>query len=79
MVEMRIIYWEIMTDVFLGFGASWRLESVEVTDQTSGKKFFFPCNQWLSNSKGDSQIIRELTCDVGSNNGQTKSKYFYNN
>jgi len=35
---------------------------VEVEDSSTGAKYMFPCNRWLSKSEDDKQISRELTC-----------------
>ena len=43
-----------------GFGADWYLERVEITNQGTNRKWEFPCGQWLSKSKGDGQLSREL-------------------
>jgi hypothetical protein len=40
--------------------ASWHLEYIKVDDVASGKSFKFDCNKWLSLSKEDKQIVREL-------------------
>jgi hypothetical protein len=47
------------TGNFLG-NASWHLENIKVDDLQSGKSFKFDCNKWLSLSKEDKQIVREL-------------------
>ncbi|XP_063722696.1 lipoxygenase homology domain-containing protein 1-like isoform X2 [Symsagittifera roscoffensis] len=48
-----------------GLNPSWHLDSVEVEETGgSGKKWRFPCNQWLSNSKGDKTTSRDLLCDT---------------
>jgi hypothetical protein len=45
-----------------GLGNSnWHLESVTVEDQHKQKKYTFMCQKWLSLSKDDKQIVRELT------------------
>jgi len=43
-----------------GFGASWYLDCVEVTNYATNENWFFPCSQWLDKSKGDKKIEREL-------------------
>ena len=43
-------------------GASWHLENVIVEDLNTRKEYKFPCNKWLSKSKDDKQLTRELTC-----------------
>jgi hypothetical protein len=40
--------------------ASWHLEYIKVDDLQSGRSFKFDCNKWLSLSKEDKQIVREL-------------------
>lgn len=54
------------------FGNSnWHLESIKVEDLSTGKAFTFNCNKWLSLSKDDKQIVRELKCDdSGSRDGR---------
>lgn len=44
------------------FGANWFLESVEITDESAGESFMFPCNRWLAKDKDDGSLVRELTC-----------------
>lgn len=44
------------------FGASWHLDNVLVEDLNTKKEYKFPCNKWLSKSKDDKQLTRELTC-----------------
>lgn len=44
------------------FGANWFLESVEITDESTGESFMFPCNRWLAKDKDDGSLVRELTC-----------------
>jgi hypothetical protein len=41
---------------------SWHLEYVQIDDIRKGKKYMFPCNQWLSYKNGDQQVGCELTC-----------------
>jgi PLAT/LH2 domain len=59
-----IVFFQIHTSVsfYSGFGAAWHLAHIEVEDITTGQKFMFPCNRWLSKSEEDKQICRELTC-----------------
>ena len=40
---------------FSATGDSWFLDSVEVTRK--GQTVYFPCQQWLSSSEGDKQVI----------------------
>jgi hypothetical protein len=46
-----------------GSGAEhdWLLAAVEVELVTTGDKLFFPCDTWLSSTKGDKQLARRLT------------------
>ena len=46
-----------------GYGADsgWFVKEVEVDVPTSGKKYFFPCNRWLSQNKEDGKVIRVLS------------------
>ena len=50
--------------------ASWHLDSVVVEDlganRGQGKSYSFSCKKWLSLSKDDKQIVRELVPDGGS-------------
>lgn len=43
-----------------GFGASWFLECVTVTDLADGKEFYFPCSKWFDKDKDDKKTEREL-------------------
>lgn len=45
----------------------WHLESVKVEDVEKNRTYFFPCSKWLSLSKDDKQIVRELTPLVDDN------------
>jgi hypothetical protein len=45
---------------FLGLGASWYLDSVEITNYATGEDVFFPCKMWFDKSKDDKKIEREL-------------------
>jgi len=45
-----------------GLGAAWHLADIEVEETSTGQRYLFPCSQWLSTSKDDKQICRELTC-----------------
>ena len=47
--------------------ASWHLESVKVEDLNTGRTFLFNCNKWLSLSKDDKQIVRELKVEDNQN------------
>ena len=51
-----------MVDLLSGLGAAWHLADIEVEETSSGQKFMFACNRWLSKSEDDKQICRELTC-----------------
>ena len=46
-----------------GYGADsgWFVKEVEVDVPTSGKKYFFPCNRWLSQNKEDGKVVRVLS------------------
>jgi lipoxygenase homology domain-containing protein 1 len=54
--------------------SSWHLEYVQVTDNNANRSYMFPCNKWLSSSKDDKQIIRELTCNDDSSNDHRNSQ-----
>ena len=60
-------------------GASWHLESVVVEDLNSHKEYKFPCKKWLSGSKDDKQMTRELTCantdDIGTPKVGERTEY----
>lgn len=43
----------------------WHLDWVRVDDLGKQKTYMFPCNKWLSLSKDDKQIVRELTLEGG--------------
>eukprot|EP01123_Difflugia_compressa_P005057 TRINITY_DN1661_c0_g1_i1.p1 TRINITY_DN1661_c0_g1~~TRINITY_DN1661_c0_g1_i1.p1 ORF type:complete len:960 (-),score=248.52 TRINITY_DN1661_c0_g1_i1:25-2904(-) len=43
-----------------GFGASWFLDKVVVTNQQSGTKWYFLCGRWLAKDEDDHSIVREL-------------------
>ncbi|CAF2821092.1 unnamed protein product [Rotaria sp. Silwood2] len=40
--------------------SSWHLEYVQIEDLQTGQIYVFPCNKWLSSTKDDRQIVREL-------------------
>ena len=46
-----------------GYGpdSGWFVKEVEVDVPTSGKKYFFPCNRWLSQNKEDGKVVRVLS------------------
>jgi hypothetical protein len=50
---------------------NWHLEYVKVEDLASGKQWLFECNKWLSLSKDDKQIVRELTPTVKDDDGRS--------
>ncbi|TSK72011.1 Lipoxygenase homology domain-containing protein 1 [Bagarius yarrelli] len=45
-----------------GLAPGWHLESVDISDETLGKKFRFRCDRWLAKKEDDGQIMRELAC-----------------
>jgi hypothetical protein len=47
-----------------GMFSSWKLDRVVVLEEGTQSRYEFPCGQWLSKSKGDKQLLRELS--VGS-------------
>lgn len=50
-----------------GVGPAWHMSHAEVTDEATGKTYFFPCNQWFDAKVGDKKTERELTvADPGS-------------
>ena len=42
--------------------ASWFLDEVTVVEMESQSSYVFPCYKWLSKSKGDKQVTREIAC-----------------
>lgn len=51
--------------------ASWHLEYIKVEDLGIGKSYTFNCNKWLSLSKDDKQIVRELKVEDSGSRGGT--------
>ena len=47
------------TGSFIG-NANWHLDHIKAEDLGNGRQFMFKCNKWLSLSKEDRQIVREL-------------------
>lgn len=45
-----------------GLAPGWHLESVDIHDETLGKKYRFRCDRWLAKKEDDGQIMRELAC-----------------
>ncbi|XP_078473113.1 lipoxygenase homology domain-containing protein 1 [Lampetra planeri] len=43
-----------------GGSAAWFLDRVEITDENSKSKYFFPCQRWLAIDEDDGQLAREL-------------------
>lgn len=43
-----------------GLGASWFVDSVEITNIATGDVDFFPCNKWFDKKLDDKQIERDL-------------------
>jgi hypothetical protein len=43
--------------------ANWHLDFIKVEDLATGRSFNFKCNKWLSLSKDDKQIVRDLKPD----------------
>ena len=42
------------------FGADWYLDKVIIDSPSLGKTWVFPCSRWLSKSKDDGKIDRDL-------------------
>jgi hypothetical protein len=42
----------------------WHLEYVKIEDLQMNKTYIFNCNKWLSLSKDDKQLVRELTPEI---------------
>lgn len=36
------------------------MDHVEITDEATGERYYFPCGMWLDRSEGDRQIERLL-------------------
>ncbi|KAL7062668.1 hypothetical protein AAHC03_0509 [Spirometra sp. Aus1] len=49
-----------------GHSPDWFLEKVIVEDLDRGQTYAFPCNQWLSDSRDDGLLVRDL--HIGSSN-----------
>ena len=43
-----------------GLGASWCLDHVAVTNQSTGDKYTFLCNEWIDKKKGNKELFRIL-------------------
>lgn len=56
-------------------GPAWHLGYVEVVDESSGKTFFFRCNNWLSKSDGDKLTERELMATDPSDIASAQTAY----
>ncbi|RNA20947.1 lipoxygenase homology domain-containing 1 isoform X1, partial [Brachionus plicatilis] len=56
--KLRI--WHDNTGNLLG-NTHWHLDSVQIHDSTTGRVYKFECKKWLSKSKDDKQLVRELT------------------
>jgi hypothetical protein len=59
LVKCRI--WHDNTGTLIG-NTHWHLNHVLVEDVNLKRQFKFECNKWLSLSKDDKQIVRELIC-----------------
>lgn len=58
--------------------AAWHLEEVIIEDLSAKKEYKFPCNKWLSKSKDDKQLMRDLVCsnkDIGTPRVGEKTEY----
>ncbi len=67
LVKLRV--WHDNTGSFIG-NSNWHCEFVKVEDLTTGRTFMFKCNKWLSLSKDDKQIVRELKPDDSGQDGR---------
>ncbi|PAA79474.1 hypothetical protein BOX15_Mlig008366g2 [Macrostomum lignano] len=56
----RCVVWHDDT----GLGSDWKLDSITVEDVRKKRSYEFPCGKWLSLSKDDRVIKRDLVCDV---------------
>jgi hypothetical protein len=45
----------------------WHLEYVKIEDLHINRTYMFYCNKWLSLSKDDKQIVRDLTPEISEN------------
>ena len=50
----------IILTIFVGFGASWFLEKIVITNMDDNKETFFLCGKWLAKDEDDKKIEREL-------------------
>lgn len=61
LVKCRV--WHDNTGSLIG-NTNWHLSNIKIEDQGNRKVFNFKCNKWLSLSKDDKQIVRELKPDT---------------
>ena len=63
LIKLDLIDFPI-TSIYIipGIMSSWHLSQIEVVDQKANKKYLFPCNRWLSRTKDDKQLVREISC-----------------
>ena len=47
-----------------GFGASWFLDKVYVTNPITKKEWVFLCGRWIGKNEDDGQIVRELSASA---------------
>ena len=55
-----------------GFGPSWHMQSMTITDQNTGVETVFACGMWFAKGEGDGEIVRTL---VPSGAATAKVKY----
>lgn len=53
--------------------AGWHLDHVEVVDDATGKRSFFPCQKWFDKTEDDGQIERVLEVLSGASQSSCSS------
>jgi hypothetical protein len=43
-----------------GIGPDWFLDGVKIKNERTGKEYTFGCGKWLSSSRSNAQLIRDL-------------------
>ena len=59
-----------------GMFSSWKLDSLVVVEEQSQSRYELPCGHWLSKSKGDKQVTRDLIVSKKSVRALTASYKF---
>ena len=60
---LKLKIWLDDSYVLFANSMSWHLDNVLIEDLNTKLKYKFPCNRWLSKTKEDQQLTRELLCD----------------